>query len=206
MLALRSLNNATKSICKASSELQLPSNTCILHTHTPNTPHPTSCAASITLRCHCHPINNCWQIICHLAALDFGIFPLRLPLACAKNFERNVSASLSISLTFCLAVSLSGCLAVYWLYGLCRFRNRNKEFTCHNVYRGICHFARIAAAAAVAANANAIAHFSHHISSSSSLGRHLITLPTGHMCACVCVYGCCCRRVAQIAGRVRCKK
>jgi len=54
-------------------------------------------------------------------------------------------------------IHLSNCLFVCRFVRLRRFRNLNKECTCHIVYRDICHFGRIAAA-------NAVSHFSHYIS------------------------------------------
>lgn len=41
----------------------------------------------------------------------FGIFPLRLPLACATNFERNMSSKVSLSVA--LSVSPSACPSIY---------------------------------------------------------------------------------------------
>lgn len=152
----------------------------------------------------------------------FGIFPLRLPLACATNFERNMSSkvSLSVALSVCpsiylylvyLAGSLSvtqpslSLLACLSVFRLPRFRNRNKECTCHIVYRGICHFARIAAAA----TANAVGHFSHYISVSSPLPPPDTTpanlrLPPLQSYALLVLV--CRRRVPQIAACVRCSK
>lgn len=45
----------------------------------------------------------------------FGIFPLRLPLACATNFERNMSSKVSLSVA--LSVSLSVYLYLVYLAG-----------------------------------------------------------------------------------------
>lgn len=97
-----------------------------------------------------------------------------------------LSLSLSACLPACLSLHLSACLSVFRLP---RFRNRNKECTCHIVYRGICHFARIAAA-------NAVGHFSHYISvihPPLTCRLPICTAPRcNHMhCLCLCAVGAC---------------
>lgn len=115
----------TKSICKTYAALQLPF-------HWANVAHTLRLTASSQLRLATFPhlspsalplralvivtpstiADKSFAIWLHFA---FGIFPLRLPLACATNFERNMSSKVSLSVA--LSVSLSVYLYLVYLAG-----------------------------------------------------------------------------------------
>lgn len=91
--------------------LRLPSSGC------PPLPFGTSLAGP----CHCHPIDNCWQIICHLAAFRFWHFSAAVAIGmCHKFWAQYVVKSLAICRPVCLSVYLSLSSLSSW------------QFVCHS--------------------------------------------------------------------------
>lgn len=154
------------------------------HTHTriPRHTHTHTHAAVLlmaTAFCHLHPINNCWQIICHLAALDFcEHFSAAVAFWHVPKILSSICLQLSYSLSDCLSsltVCLSVCPCVYLLalWAGIDFVTAAKNLPVTIVYQGIF----------VTFNefANPIAHFSHHICTAPTAPHTLC------MCVCVCI-------------------